>query len=96
MLIESGPDSAGTVIVRVRGVVFMLGPGESTLLAGLVGYWRFEDGSGAVASDDSGNGNDGTLLNMGPSACTLSGRGLGISPTPLGRAGGKKDRSFHG
>ena len=27
---------------------------------------------------------------------TLSGRCLGFSPTPLGRVGGKKDRSFHG
>ena len=26
---------------------------------------------------------------------TLSGRGLGFSPTPIGRLGGKKDRSFH-
>jgi len=29
-----------------------------------VGYWRFEEGSGNVARDLSGNGNDGTLLNM--------------------------------
>lgn len=28
---------------------------------GLVGYWSFEDGSGSVATDFSGNGNDGTL-----------------------------------
>jgi len=29
--------------------------------SGLVGYWRFEEGSGTTASDSSGNGNNGTL-----------------------------------
>ena len=27
----------------------------------LVGWWKFDEGSGAVAADSSGNGNDGTL-----------------------------------
>lgn len=31
---------------------------------GLIGSWRFDEGSGTVAADDSGNGNDGTLYNM--------------------------------
>ncbi len=30
----------------------------------LVGYWAFDDGSGSVAVDGSGNGNSGTLVNM--------------------------------
>jgi len=30
----------------------------------LVGYWAFDDGSGTVAVDGSGNGNNGTLVNM--------------------------------
>lgn len=30
---------------------------------GLVGYWRFDEGSGTVAGDSSGNGNTGTLTN---------------------------------
>jgi len=30
----------------------------------LVGYWAFDDGSGSIAVDGSGNGNDGTLVNM--------------------------------
>ncbi|MBI4174141.1 MAG: hypothetical protein HY517_00725, partial [Candidatus Aenigmarchaeota archaeon] len=34
---------------------------------GLVGYWRFETGSGTVASDSSIYGNDGTLTNMNTS-----------------------------
>ena len=29
--------------------------------AGLVGYWNFNDGSGSVARDSSGNGNDGAI-----------------------------------
>jgi hypothetical protein len=28
---------------------------------GLVGYWPFDEGSGNVAKDYSGNGNDGTI-----------------------------------
>ena len=31
---------------------------------GLVGWWRFDSTSGTVAIDSSGNGNNGTLLNM--------------------------------
>jgi hypothetical protein len=30
--------------------------------AGLVGWWRFNEGSGDVASDSSGNNHDGALL----------------------------------
>ena len=29
--------------------------------SGLVGYWRFEEGTGTTVEDLSGNGNDGTL-----------------------------------
>jgi hypothetical protein len=28
---------------------------------GLVGWWRFDEGSGSVATDSSGNGNKGTI-----------------------------------
>ena len=30
--------------------------------ADLVGHWRFDEGSGTIASDSSGNGNNGTLV----------------------------------
>jgi len=30
---------------------------------GLVGFWKFDEGSGIIASDSSGNNNDGTLMN---------------------------------
>jgi hypothetical protein len=33
----------------------------SDITNGLVGWWKFDDGSGTTAHDSSGNGNDGTL-----------------------------------
>ena len=36
--------------------------GESLRDLSLVGYWKFDEGSGTTAADSSGNGNDGTLL----------------------------------
>lgn len=36
---------------------------------GLVGYWKFNEGSGGIAHDSSGNGNDGILIN-GPTWTT--------------------------
>ena len=32
--------------------------------SGLVGYWRFEEGSGTTVADLSGNGNHGTLTTV--------------------------------
>jgi len=29
---------------------------------GLVGYWKFDEGKGDVATDSSGNGNDGKII----------------------------------
>ena len=37
--------------------------GESLRDLSLVGYWKFDEGSGTTAADSSGNGNDGTLVN---------------------------------
>jgi len=34
-----------------------------TCSAELVGYWSFDEGSGEMAKDGSGNGNDGSLEN---------------------------------
>ena len=39
------------------------------VLNGLVGWWKFDEGSGTVAYDSSGNGNDGNLTN-GPTWIT--------------------------
>ncbi len=35
----------------------------STVLSGLIGYWKFDEDSGVTASDSSGNNNTGTLIN---------------------------------
>ena len=51
------------LIVRCGAVaiVLMLGYTAFAGQAGLVGYWRFDEGQGATAFDSSGNGLDGTL-----------------------------------
>jgi N-acetylneuraminic acid mutarotase len=36
---------------------------SDALLNGLVGWWKFDEGSGTVAYDSSGNGHDGNLTN---------------------------------
>lgn len=36
---------------------------DAQLDNGLVGYWSFNEGSGAAAKDSSGNGNTATLVN---------------------------------
>ena len=36
---------------------------EDTMTRGLVGYWSFDEGDGAIARDASGNNNHGTLTN---------------------------------
>jgi hypothetical protein len=44
--------------------------------AGLVAYWKFDEGSGIVASDSSGNGNAGTLRNGPQWVDGVSGKAL--------------------
>lgn len=52
-----------------------------TLTTGLVGYWRFDEGSGTALADASGTGNHGTLVN-GPAWTTgHSGGGLAFNGT---------------
>jgi chitodextrinase len=45
---------------------------------GLVGYWNFDEGSGTVAHDTSGNGNDGTITGATWSANPPAGGGSGV------------------
>jgi len=48
---------------RLLTLTFVLGMVlTSTTRADLIGWWRFEEGSGDTAADSSGNGHDGTLL----------------------------------
>ena len=57
--IQSIPSSASWRKTQLAQVASTLeGPG-----AGLVGWWKFDEGSGTTATDSSGNGNNGTLVN---------------------------------
>ena len=48
----------GILLLVMAGVV----PVQADLQDGLVAYFKLDDGSGTVAADSSGNGNDGTLI----------------------------------
>ena len=49
-----------------------------TLLDGLVGHWRLDDGTGStVAIDSSGLGNDGVVHDLDPSTAWVAGRAQG-------------------
>ncbi len=52
---DGGPDGASLEV----GSNLTLSP----FVRGLVGYWKFDEGSGTSAADSSGNGNAGTLTN---------------------------------
>ena len=65
---------------------------EANVTNGLVGWWKFDDGSGTTAIDSTGNGYTGTLNgttgwtsgHIGPYAISypgISGSGISISPT---------------
>ena len=55
------------LINKAKPTLIMNNATATVNTSGLVGYWRFEEGSGATASDSSGNGNTGTInkLNNG-------------------------------
>jgi len=67
------PDSAGSFVGKVDEVLVYdryLSENEvrrnmlnyhNPIKNGLLGWWRFEEGSGLTTHDESGNGNDGTL-----------------------------------
>jgi hypothetical protein len=42
-------------------VLSLVGISSAQVDPALVGWWKFDEGSGAIAHDSSGNGNDGTL-----------------------------------
>jgi hypothetical protein len=48
---------------------------SSAATLGLVGYWKLDESSGAtIASDSSGSGNNGTLVNMAPASDWVTGK----------------------
>ncbi|HEC81506.1 MAG TPA: LamG domain-containing protein [Thermoplasmatales archaeon] len=55
------------------------GGGNQPPTEGLVGYWSFDEGSGSIAHDYSGNGNDGTIYGASWTTDTPSGNGYALS-----------------
>jgi hypothetical protein len=53
----------------------------STARADLIGWWRFDEGSGTTAYDSSGNGNDGTLVGGATWAAGRFGGGIELDGT---------------
>src|SRR4029077_294162 len=71
-LVDPDPCADGGVVNHVPGCA------PTVLLDGLVGYWRLDDATGStIANDWSGNGNDGTLVDLMPAMVWNSGRALG-------------------
>lgn len=63
---SAGTDASGGVSSAGASPALLGGAGgQSGGRLGLVGYWPFDEGSGQLAVDASGNGNDGTLLGVG-------------------------------
>ncbi len=50
------------LIYSISFILFLVLVLQSTSRADLIGWWRFDEGSGTTAYDSSGNGNDGTLI----------------------------------
>ena len=58
--------------VKSIGTLYNSGtPSDLTNESGLVGYWRFEEGSGKTVEDISGNGNHGTFAAISEIHLTL-------------------------
>ena len=50
-------------IVLLVGILLLIATGLAHASdAGLVGWWRFDEGAGTLAADSSGSGNDGTVV----------------------------------
>ena len=53
-------------LILLVSLVFVLGSAWTSPVEaadpGLVGWWKFDEGSGTIAADSSGNGMDGTLV----------------------------------
>lgn len=58
--------SSDIIVAQVDGVDVKGTPFFGDMKSGLVGWWKFDEGSGSVASDSSGSGNTGNLINMEP------------------------------
>ena len=65
-VVNNGEDTITTddiIVADVDGVSVLNTPFFGDMSSDLVGYWKFDELSGAVAMDSSGNDNDGDLVN---------------------------------
>ncbi len=62
------------IVAQVDGVDVKGTPFFGNMDSGLVGWWKFDEGAGATATDSSGSGNTGTLTNMDPLSDWVTGR----------------------
>jgi hypothetical protein len=74
-------DAAGNANPADYTISFSVSGGGGTppIDQGMVGYWKFDEGSGQAASDISGNSNNATLVNSPVWAAGKSGTGLQFS-----------------
>jgi hypothetical protein len=75
------------LIYLISSILVLSVPGS--VCADLVGHWTLDDGSGTVAADSSGNGNDGTIVGNPTWIAGVGGTALEFHG--LGAAGGGGD-----
>ncbi len=55
-------NSSRLLVSMVLALPLSVGVARADLTANLIGYWAFEEGSGTVAADSSGHGNNGQIV----------------------------------
>lgn len=59
--------------------ILMTSPVKADQTKGLIGYWSFNEGTGSIAHDDSGNGNNGVLMGTATWTKGINGSALEIT-----------------
>lgn len=59
---DSSTDTTGVDVVLDNVALHVRPPTGPRAIAGLVGWWRFEEGGGSTAADSSGHDNHGTIV----------------------------------
>jgi hypothetical protein len=71
---SSCSDSSTLTVNKAKPVLTLSNSTASVNTSGLVGYWRFEEGTGTTVSDSSGYGNNGTINNLDNGVSWATGR----------------------
>jgi len=53
----------GSILFILVAIFLFVNRSQADITTGLVGYWKFDEGSGTTVADSSGNNNTGTLFN---------------------------------